>query len=99
MHFTFNFLIRLRLTKLCFRFYRIFVRRIQGDNTQLNVLPATSTFVNDNDTSADSNIFYVTYHQEQFVEEALNITVGDGTINQGTVKQMSLHISILLIIP
>ena len=36
--------------------------------------------------------FYVTYQQEQFVEETLTIIVGDGTITQGTVKQRLLHI-------
>ena len=75
-----------------FRFYRIFVRQIQGDDTQLANLPTTNTFNGDNDTSADSNIFYVTYQQEQFVEETLTITVGDGTITQGTVKQRFIHI-------
>lgn len=58
-------------------------------DTQLVHLPVPNIFKSDNSTSADSNIFYVTYHQEQFREETLSITVGDGTITQGTVKQMS----------
>ena len=60
-------------------------------DTQLADLPATNTFKNDNSTSADSNVFYVTYEQEQFGNETLTITVGDGTSNQGTVKQMLLY--------
>ena len=59
-------------------------------DTQLAVLPATTTF-DTNFTSADSNIFYVTYLQGQFDNETLTITVGDGTSNQGTVKQMLLY--------
>lgn len=59
---------------------------------QLADLPTTKAFNSDNDTVADSDIFYVTYQQEQFVEKTLTITVGDGTITQGTVKQRSLHI-------
>ena len=72
-----------------FRFYRIFIRRILGARTQVDDLPAPNRFKSDNSASADSNIFYVTYHQEQFREKTLSITVGDGTITQGTVKQMS----------
>ena len=72
-----------------FRFYRIFIRRILWAHTQVVDLPAPNKFKSDNSTSADSNIFYVTYHQEQFREKTLSITVGDGTITQGTVKQMS----------
>ena len=61
--------------------------------TQLADIPKSSNFTINTAKSADSNIFYVTYHQEQFAEETSTITVGDGMITQGTVKQMSLYIS------
>ena len=60
--------------------------------TQLTDIPKSSSFATNTAKSTDSNIFYVTYHQEQFDEETLPITIGDGTITQGIVKQMSLHV-------
>lgn len=81
---------KLSLTKLYFRFYRIFVRRLVGADTQLVNISKSTTF-DTNFTSADSDIFYVTYLQGQFDNETLTITVGDGTSNQGTVKQMLLY--------
>ena len=81
---------KLSLTKLYFRFYRIFVRRFLGADTQLVNISKSTTF-DTNSTSADSDIFYVTYLQRQFDNETLTITVGDGTSNQGTVKQMLLY--------
>ena len=81
---------KLSLTKLYFRFYRIFVIRFTAADTQLVNISKSNSF-DTNFTSADSNRFYVTYQQEQFNNETLTITVGDGTSNKGTVKQMLLY--------